>query len=410
MFRKETTAGDASARRFLIWSLIAAFLAECSISSGLLLWPVLSAGAWILRLSRRVQLVVGCVGALASAVFLYGWHPVGPTGLLNSLSNPLGVAHFLIFMFGASWQQIHPGLIGLMGSAGLLLMAAFCLWVLIRRPPDLFLTYCALLGGFLLAAGLITALGRVQMVSYSTSRYQTPVMLFWWVLLAAAVGRWMKTDNPSRFVPAAALVTGVFLTATTTFGAVLENCEARSALLETGRLAIQLDVRDDQFVSLLYPDPTLPYNGYRLLWQQGLALPGRDPWWNIGDRFSSMYRVAPRDTCAGGVNTQSTIGNTQVATGWAWDWKSRQGPVGILFVDANDIIAGMGEAGLPRPDIRSALEIPRTNLGWHGFVRLQNQPLRVRAFAIMSDHQSVCDVGVVTGPALALSATQVVTR
>jgi hypothetical protein len=191
----------------VILSIAAACLGECSLAGALLLWPVLSIGAWMLRLSRRVQLILGSIGAAAIAIFFAGW---------ESLPN-------------------QPSI---MGAIGVLSMAAFCAWTLLRRLQKPLLIYCALMVGFLLATGSLTARGRVNfgLDQALSSRYQTPAMLFWWTLVAAVVAMWMTADRPARFVPIAALAAVSMLIATTSFPAILDECMGRRAILATARM------------------------------------------------------------------------------------------------------------------------------------------------------------------------------
>ena len=396
---KRKKEGRKDADRLVALAIAAAFLAECSVAGTLLLWPALSIGAWMLRLSRGVQIALGCAGALAIAVFLPGWESLpGQPKPWTALARPLDVAHYVVLFFGTSWRQVHGALTGYMGALGVILMAAFCAWAVIRRPVQPLLIFCALMGGFLLSTAFLTSLGRLGfgLDQASASRYQTPAMLFWWTLLAAAVALWVRIDRPERLIPVAAFAAGAMLMAMTGFTTILDLCMGRQALLETGRMAIQLNVRDDEYISVLFPDPALPFKGYHFLWQQGLSLAGPDPLRNMGQQLISSYKVRPRDSCMGTVDSKSAIGGVEVATGWAWDRATRRGPVGILFADSAGIIVGAGVAGLPRPDVRAARpEVEATNVGWHGFMRLGDGSLDIHAFAILPDGRSVCDLGVV---------------
>jgi hypothetical protein len=190
--------------------------------------------------------------------------------------------------------------------------------------------------------------------------------------------------------------------AMTGFTAVLDESMGRRALLETARMAIQLNVRDDEYISGLFPDPALPLKGYHFLWRQGLSLAGPDPLQNAGRQLMSSHSVAPPDSCMGAVDSQSAIGGMEIATGWAWDRATRREPVGILFADSPGIIVGAGVAGLPRPDVRAARpEVEATNVGWHGFMRLADRQLELHALAVLPDGRSVCDLGVVVSGAAA---------
>jgi len=59
--------------------------------------PVLSIDAWMLRLSRRVQIALGCAGVFAIAVFLPGWESLpGQPKPWTALSRPLDVADYVV--------------------------------------------------------------------------------------------------------------------------------------------------------------------------------------------------------------------------------------------------------------------------------------------------------------------------
>ena len=94
---KRKNKGRKDAYRLVALSIAAAFVAECSITGALLVWPVLSIDAWMLRLSRRVQIALGCAGVFAIAVFLPGWESLpGQPKPWTALSRPLDVADYVV--------------------------------------------------------------------------------------------------------------------------------------------------------------------------------------------------------------------------------------------------------------------------------------------------------------------------
>ena len=117
----------------------------------------------------------------------------------------------------------------------------------------------------------------------------------------------------------------------------------------------------------------------------------------------ATYQVAPSDSCSGAVDSTSAIGDTRVATGWAWDRATGRGATAILFADSAGAIRGAGVVGLPRPDVKKARTwVTAANVGWHGFTRLPARPLDIYAFAVMPDRRSVCGLGIISRGSLAL--------
>jgi hypothetical protein len=90
-------------------------------------------------------------------------------------------------------------------------------------------------------------------------------------------------------------------------------------LLETGRMTIQLNVRDCEHLSGLFPDPALPFKGYHYLWQRGLSLAGPDPLRNEEQQLVSTYRAAPRNACMARIDSEPVITGMEAAPGWTWD-------------------------------------------------------------------------------------------
>ena len=211
---------------------------------------------------------------------------------------------------------------------------------------------------------------------------------------------------------------------------------ARAALMETARQAIQLNVRDDQYVSNIYPDPVIPFDGYHLLWRRGVALPGPNPFRNVGQPLSPRYRITAKSACAGHVDAVGLASGTNLLTGWAWDKASGRAASSMSFSarsrtrmartlrlgtracfgctrsiqaqaipfclpllltenamrSSSKVVSGSGVAGLPREDVRAAVpDVTSPNVGWHGFVR-SSGPVEIRAYAILADEKTACEI------------------
>jgi hypothetical protein len=363
--------------RFIACSILAAVIAECTLANGVLLWPVLFVEAYALRLSRRIQALLAAAGVIAIGVYLIGYHsPGGHSNPLESLARPLDVAHYVVVFLNASLLLADPALSGYLALLGALFIAGLCEFVILR-PASPALMYCGLMGGYLLVTATITALGRLNfgLEQALSSRYQTPAMLFWWIVLAALVAL--------RKLPVTATVTTIaILLMMTHFRAILDHCTGRSALMETALLAIQMDIKDDQYIRNLYPIPESPIDGYKYLWRRGLALPKTDPTRNLGAPIRSLYNVIAAGTLENHVDTVNTIPGAVLLTGWA-----NQKISSVVLTDPAGVVIGCGVAGLPRPEVPAA---NAPNSGWHGFARIGEAVSEVEVWAVLPDRRSVC--------------------
>jgi hypothetical protein len=57
------------------------------------------------------------------------------------------------------------------------------------------------------------------------------------------------------------------------------------------------------------------------------------------------------------------------AQGWGWDVAGKTPVAHILFVNADNIIVGAGDGGMPRADVAQArTDVTSPNTGWHGVI------------------------------------------
>ena len=78
--------------------------ATASLSSGILLWPVLVAAAIMLQI-RRSALIVLLAAAAGVATFLYGYQQVDPNALRSSLRAPGQLLQYISAYLGSTWTR-----------------------------------------------------------------------------------------------------------------------------------------------------------------------------------------------------------------------------------------------------------------------------------------------------------------
>jgi hypothetical protein len=202
---------EVKARRSLMAAEIAApLLAMCNIAAGLLIWPFLIVLSYLRKANRRLLTLLLVVGAASYVAYFAGYQrPPYHSGLWVSLQSPKLLFRYILTFFGTSWWFLLPHL------ARTIALAAICVALFLfvsrvrgRESTGKFelLLFAEL--AFLLTTAFVTALGRMTMGigQASSSRYQTPAMLFW-ACLASLLLLWLgRRGNVRLLVAARALI------------------------------------------------------------------------------------------------------------------------------------------------------------------------------------------------------------
>ena len=93
-------------------------------------------------------------------------------------------------------------------------------------------------------------------------------------------------------------------------------------------------------------------------------------------------------SCLGYVDS---ISDQRIAGGWAWDNTTRRPAHAIVLTLVNGVVVGFGEVGLPRPDVQTNMHIPDLRTGW-SVEEQAPKGSRLRAFALLGDSQSICEL------------------
>jgi hypothetical protein len=195
------------------WAFVSALAGGLSMSSGLLIGPVITVGAWLLGMERRVWLRMGAGWAVFAGLYLYGFREGGQplpgldTGRLKDY------AVFFVNLFALPWQGFPAWWAAKAAQLALLGCGVVSLLVFVKRDwrkPEWI--GCLLMIWFIGAACAMTAYGRLG--SGITPRYFTPTLLFW--PYAVALGfRLLGGRTPLRLAWALAvtvLLVGVWRT------------------------------------------------------------------------------------------------------------------------------------------------------------------------------------------------------
>jgi hypothetical protein len=400
--------------------IAAAWLAELSLSNGVLIWPILSLVAFGLGYSRRRQIQLGVIGAASVAVYLYGYRtPFYHSSPLDSLLHPVAVLRFVVTYFRFSGDPTMPeGNLWPTFAESITLIAI--VWVLtgavrcfvLRRPGFSRLEwFCYANQLFILSSATVTALGRLRFGAgqATSSRYQGLALLFWActaiLILLRAVAR---AENSKAWIACEALLVVLLLAQPLRFGAVEAFARNRQVNSAKAYSALVRNTNDREAIQQIFPSVEAVTNWYGYLKSHNLGPDPRDfggvapPAPNPG-RLAVYpasdppqlkgYQIAHPEACFGFLDEALPVDGSPHAftiSGWAWERTGARlpGKVALAFPDGS--VAQTAEFTLPRPDVQKALpEITALNTGWR--TTIQAGPgVHLRAYAILADQKTAC--------------------
>ncbi|MGZ5051279.1 MAG: hypothetical protein ACXWF8_10335 [Methylobacter sp.] len=371
LYAKHTITG----RRLYLWfAVLFAASASLSLASGLFIWGALALLAYLIHPKRYVHsfsFVAIFLGFLL--LYLRGYvSPVGHAHPADSLiHHPLLVLDYLTTWLGNIAGKVSSAKwLGRLGLAAILAIAAYL--ILNKNRKNHRIEMCALLGicAFILMAGFITSLGRINfgVEQAMSSRYATPVLLFWTSLLGCYFFLALEYLKPSYIGIAIALILFAF------FGLVIRNKQGSDQLVtfQNQQAQAYLTVVTDQYkkqpelLAPVFPTPILIVEAVNMLKEQKISsfnTVNASPF-ALGDSFPSLS-MRPASSCKGHVDTITAIGKeTYQIIGWAWNEALSAYPRWIYLVQAGKII-GLGKPGLLRPDVLAAIPaINEARVGW----------------------------------------------
>ncbi|MFZ0590334.1 MAG: hypothetical protein WAM39_07625 [Bryobacteraceae bacterium] len=386
-------------RSVLLWLCVAAaFLAECNLASGLILWAILPFCVLMLGLPRALLRPLLFFGVLSIGLYLIGYQSPGHhTHPSDALRRPFQVLKYIQTYLGASWDNVSRGWGMFLSLLAISFVAVAWSYGVLRHRHRQHLYVVSLSMAMLcLLAAAMTALGRLNF-GYSqaaSSRYQTPAMLFWCFGAIAAVT--FSSDSPrnrSAFVVLQLTCIAFFVFQARSYASILAAYDATTFNRNVAGLALEAGT-DPQKILNLYPLPG-PIDWYRFVSRNHIIPPPFPEYSHVGASLRSVYEVTPTTMCQGFIDgVQPVAGDSSAsfsASGWASVHSVLTRKSVIILVGNNDRIAGIGITGAPRPDIVSAGLLPESQLdsGWFGYAKFNPSETTARAYEELSGRK-VC--------------------
>ena len=394
--------------------------AALCLSAGLLVLPAAAVFLVLMRAPVRRIVIYAAAGILIWVAYFQG-------GILNSagsepgstLSAPLNILYYAFVFLGGPLRHLASSgpvtallpvletpvrAAALTGLAGLSLALLAGMFVLVRRGPRarfVLLAVCALVA----AVAVLTGAGRWELGADQalSSRYATPVLLFW-----ASLGAlyWSLSRQLPRAIwrtVAQCVLTATFflvvILALTHRGGWTDLARAQGDRLERAESAVLTGVRDDEILAGIYPSPQKVMDQVALLREaeNSVFAGGRDDW--MGQALDSIADRVDPSQCLGVIDERRTVGAGQEgagvrAIGWVFATEPQRPVDEVLLVSDSGQVRGYGQRLIDRPDVMAAEPVV-TDLrsGWLGHARMVEGETLV-AYAILDDSGSrlaVCE-------------------
>jgi hypothetical protein len=191
------------AKRPMIFTALAAIspvLAMANLASGLLIWPTLLLLCLWQRIRRSTLLLLFGTAGFSAFVYFNGYEtPSYLSSPAAAIGSPWKVFRYILTYFGTSWWSLLPHEARVIALCAIVLFGYFVIDAIRNRSAKGKLEVLLLAEGiYLLSVALATALGRIGLGTgqASSSRYQTPAMIFWGCLLGLSLLWLNKRQNP----------------------------------------------------------------------------------------------------------------------------------------------------------------------------------------------------------------------
>jgi hypothetical protein len=392
----------------VVFAILAESVAVYSLASGVSV-PII---AIVLAVWRRYSLrQIGALVVAAIALlgfYLQGYHSPSSHSNPLALLRELGpIAEYIAVDLGNPFAQLANALgaghstriAGMAGATGALAFVAAVIALMRSRCDSSkgsavwFAT-----AAYGCGAAVLMGLGRVRfgLGQAESSRYSTPMLLFW-VALAMIGFTYAVRYRPQLRLPAmlAGICCLVPIAAAQAYfikGAVpqvLSRKEAEAALLAgvNNPDALAKVLQAERIVFLLHQADRLR--------QQHLAL-FADPWsdWRGTPLGEHVHLLDGLGHCRGGFGNISRVPTRDgqpgwSASGWAWNEADRAPLEKIVLTDKRGLVIGYGLGGFPPP-----LAAEKAKSGWRSYFVL-SAPGSVTAYGLSDGGKTACPLGTV---------------
>ncbi len=391
----------------LLLAGLAAETATASLSSGILLWPVLVAAAIMLQIRRSALIVLLLAAAAGVATFLYGYQQVDPNALRSSLRAPGQLLQYISAYLGSTWTRENIRAAVILGFAAFVLAILLTIRTALRVPQSpIFFLQLVLTVDFCMACAVLTGIGRLALGIHQVfaSRYQSVALLFWCcsgLMLLGFVGQRKNVRWP--FLAFQVLLLAILLRAAEEARFPFRDAMQHGFELNAAAMSLLTGVDDKEQLKNAFPRVDVPMSAAPYLRQNHLSVFAGPLASQLGEPLASVYQTRQAADCEGEVDAIKAVEDSAIPgfriDGWAWDAQQHGPPTRIVLV-SEGMISGYGAVGGLRFDVRKDHpEVRSRFVGWTGYLHQANHTGSAEIYAVPhGDSQMACRLGEIRLP------------
>jgi Ca2+/Na+ antiporter len=368
----EATADNerTKSRKWFAAAMVSAWAAAYSMSSGVLVFPVLFVQAIYLRLKPRDLLLIVAITAAVWYAYFIDWVKPASSGSLTTtlLEHPVAEFHYVLLYLGAPafFAGLDPrgaDACGALALAGLLAGCIYAIWRRERHPRAIAMLAFAV---FIAGNALLTASGRLWLgiESALASRYTTASLAGWLALILFAA----VNVGSGRYIRSVVLVAVFAILTIVSYQslALKPDDDVAYSRLVAG-LALRAHVYDPAITNPIYPFPDRLTAISKDAEAAKLSIFAPDQ----PDYLVPPDHIGATAACAGYNDVVSTTTTPGVyrAVGWLYDTAGRQTARAIVVTDDAGTTLGTGVTDGERDDVRKLYGRHAEYSGWTAFFK-----------------------------------------
>jgi hypothetical protein len=331
---------------WLATALLCATLSAYSMSSGVLVFPVLALQALHARCKPAVLGLIVFVGTLVWVAYFNDWHFSTSSNTVTAAlqQHPLDGLRYVLLYLGAPARTAHLGMVTAYAFGALVLISilTFFIKAAISKPSSVRAASLLAFVVFITLNAVVTAGGRLWIgLQYAlASRYTTASLAAWLALiLFAALNK--KSAKANRWISIASGITILVVFSAQRF--VLHDAQSEIYSRLVAGLALRAHVYDPEVTRAIYPFPDQLVVDAKAA--EGARVTIFSP--EQVDYLVPPKRLHATSTCDGAIDTISPTLTPGVyrATGWIYDKEDGRVPRDVIVTDANGISIGTGVTG-----------------------------------------------------------------
>lgn len=363
-------------RLFQVFAIMCLIGAVFSMSNGIIAAWLAVVFCLILPFTKRFRIFIGVVSITLTALYAVGYSTPGAhtSPLATLITHPLSVCEYFLAYLGGPIQYF-TGMTTLAVAAGLGCLILFVvLSISTFKQRTTFSSEFALIAfsWFVVLSALLTAAGRASFGTDQAfaSRYQTPVLALWAVLVA------LSSPYLSRFflrLPVFSLFSialgSLLLLPQQILGAEGDNSLRSSRELAT--IALATDTLDTDVLGTVYYDMGRLVELNQAVKHAGLTVLTSEDFVRLKSDIGMVVPSLKPVNCDGWFDTKSSIPNSKTlrVTGWVVGPELPTYGFSLLrVVDENNSIVGYLSRGTERTDLVSAFGTEWGESGFTGYI------------------------------------------